>query len=80
MSAKYKEKCTSRKRTERGTVLRIRDVNPGSRIQKQQQMKGARKKLFLPTLFCSHKCHKIENYFIFELVKKKKFGPNYREL
>jgi hypothetical protein len=23
------------------------------------------------TFFCSHKYHKIENYFIFELVKKK---------
>ncbi len=24
-----------------------------------------------PTFFCSHKYHKIKNYFIFEQVKKK---------
>ncbi len=62
-------------------VLRIRDVYPGSRvlilvhpgslIQKQQQKRGM-KKIFCPTnSFCSHKYHKIENYVIFELVKKK---------
>jgi hypothetical protein len=30
-------------------------------------------------LFCSYKYHKTENYFIFELVKKK-FVPIYKEL
>jgi hypothetical protein len=34
---------------------------------------GGEKFVVLP-FFCSHKYHKIENYFIFELVKKK-FGP-----
>jgi hypothetical protein len=28
-------------------------------------------KKLVPYLFCSHKYHKIENYFIFELVMKK---------
>jgi hypothetical protein len=61
-------------------VLRIRDVypgsriliftHPGSRIQKQQQKRGVKKKV-LSYLFCSHKFHKIENYFIFEMYKKK---------
>jgi hypothetical protein len=40
--------------------------------------RGEKKNCFVYP-FCSHKCHKIENYFIFELVKKK-LGPNYREL
>jgi hypothetical protein len=32
-----------------------------------------------PPFFCSHKNHKIVNYFIFKLVKKK-FGVIYKEL
>ena len=63
-------------------VLRIRDVypgslflpipDPGSRIQKQQQKRGV-KNFFghSGTCFCSHKFHKIENYFIFEMLKEK---------
>jgi hypothetical protein len=61
-------------------VLRIRDVDPGSRIpdpdfcpsriKKQQQKRGERKFVVLP-LFCSHI---IENYINFELVKKKNLG------
>jgi hypothetical protein len=61
-------------------VLRIRDVypgsririfsHPGSRIQKQQQKRGV-KKIFCHTFLCSHKFHKIENYFSFEVLKKK---------
>jgi hypothetical protein len=55
-------------------VLRIRlfisdpDFYP-SRIPdpKQQQVKGVKKNLF----FCNHKFHKIKNYFIFEMPKKK---------
>jgi hypothetical protein len=39
---------------------RILDL--GSRIQKQQQKRG---------ILCSHKFHKIENYFSFEVLKKK---------
>jgi hypothetical protein len=42
----------------------------GSRIQKQQQKKGV-KKIFCQTFFCSHKFHKIENYFSFEMLNKK---------
>jgi hypothetical protein len=46
---------------------RILDL--GSRIQKQQQKRGV-KKICCRTIFCSHKFHKIENYFIFEMLKK----------
>ncbi len=48
---------------------RIPDL--GSRTQKQQQKRGMKKKLVVLPFFCSHKYHKIENYCIFELVKKK---------
>ncbi len=50
-----------------------------SLIQKQQQ-KGGWKKLVV-TFFCSHKFHIIENYFVFEMLKKKNLGQfsnNYR--
>jgi hypothetical protein len=47
---------------------RIPDL--GSRIQKQQQKRGV-KKIFCHTFSCSHKFHKIENYFMFEMPKKK---------
>jgi hypothetical protein len=39
-------------------------VHPGSRIPDP-------KKNCCPTFFCSYKCHKIVNYFIFEPAKKK---------
>ncbi len=65
-------------------VLRIGEVypwswflsipDPGSRNQKQQQKRGV-KTILLSFLFCSHKCHKIENYFSFEL-RRKKFWAN----
>jgi hypothetical protein len=68
-------------------VLRIQDVYPGSRIlifthpgslvsdpgsqiQKQQQKRGV-KKICCYNFLCSHKFHKIENYFSFEVLKKK---------
>jgi hypothetical protein len=68
-------------------VLRIRDVypgsrilifthpgsrisDPGSRIQKQQQKREV-KKISCHTFLCSHKLHKIVNYFSFEVLKKK---------
>jgi hypothetical protein len=64
---------------EKNSVLRIRDVypgsrirvfsHPGSRIQKQQQKRGVKK--FCHTFLCSHKFHKIENHFSFEVLKKK---------
>jgi hypothetical protein len=57
-------------------VLRIQDVyprsriliftHPGSRFQKQQQKRRVKKKFC-----CSHKFHKIDNYFIFELLNNK---------
>jgi hypothetical protein len=50
------------------SVLRIPD--PGSRIQKQQQKERDVKKC-CHTFFCSHKFHKIEYYFVFEMIKKK---------
>jgi hypothetical protein len=45
-------------------------THPGSRIQKQQQKRGA-KKIWCHNFLCSHKFHKIENYFSFEVLKKK---------
>ena len=60
------------------TVLRIRDVytgsriliftHPGSRIQKHQ---GGWKKICCHILFCRYKFHKIVNYLIFKVLKKK---------
>ncbi len=43
--------------------------DPGSRIQKKQQREGWKKNC-CHTIFCSHKSHKIVNYFIFEMLKK----------
>jgi hypothetical protein len=48
---------------------RIPDL--GFRIQKQQQNRGVEKKISSHTFLCSHKFHKIENYFSFEVLKKK---------
>jgi hypothetical protein len=47
---------------------RIPDL--GSRIQKQQQ-KSEVKKISCHTFLCSHKFHKIVNYFSFKELKKK---------
>jgi hypothetical protein len=52
------------------SVLQIRDVYPGSRIQKQQQKRGVQK-ICCYTFLCRHKFLKIENYFCFEVLKKK---------
>ncbi len=49
-----------------------------SRIQKQQQKRGV-KKISCHIFFCSHKIHKIENYLIFERVKKK-IWPNLQRI
>ena len=46
-------------------------THPGSRIQKQQQKREV-KKISCHTFLCSHKFHKIVNYFSFEVQKKKK--------
>jgi hypothetical protein len=62
----------------RKAVWCIRDVYPGSRIQKQQQ-KREMKKISCHTFLCSQKFHKIVNYFSFEVLKKK-CGPIFKEL
>jgi hypothetical protein len=41
-----------------------------SRIPDLTTKKEEGGKSFCPTFFCSHKYHKIENYFIFKRVKK----------
>ncbi len=61
-------------------VLRIRDVyprsrilifsHPGSWIQNSNKREGW-KKISCHNFLCSHKFHKIANYFSFELLKKK---------
>jgi hypothetical protein len=67
------------------TVLRIRDVYPESwfypsrisdpRSKNSKKEKGEKNVL---CLFCGHKCHKIENYFSLEMLKKK-FGPIFKD-
>ncbi len=67
-------------------VLRIRDVYPGSRIPNpgswipepgsripdpKTAIKERVKKISCHTFFCNHIFHKFENYFIFDMVKKK---------
>ncbi len=52
-----------------------------SRIQKQQQKRGVKKKLSSYLFLQPQKFHKIENYFIFEMLKKNnlgQFSKNYR--
>jgi hypothetical protein len=49
---------------------RSRISDPGSWIQKPQEKRGV-KKFFCHTFLCSHKFHKIVNYFSFEVLKKK---------
>ncbi len=62
------------------SLLRIRDVYHGSRILSfthsgsrilTQQQKTVVKKFVVIPFFCSHKFHKLENYLIFEVLKKK---------
>ncbi len=66
-------------------MLRIRDVYPGSRIlifthpgsripdpgSKNSNKRESWKNNFCHTFLCSHKFHKIVNYFSFEVLKKK---------
>ncbi len=72
-------------------MLRIRDVypgswflpipDPGSRIQKQQWKTGVKKKNCCFTFFFGAINFTKLYYFIFDMLKKKKFGPiskNYR--
>jgi hypothetical protein len=72
-------------------MLRIRDVFPGSRIlifypsripdhgSKNLNKTEGRKKIccHTGTFFCSHKFHKNEKNFIFEMLKKK-IGPSFK--
>jgi hypothetical protein len=69
------------------SVLRIRDVYPGSRILiftnpgsrisdpgsriQKQQQKRGMKKISCHNFLCSHKFHKIAHYFSFDVLKKK---------
>ncbi len=60
------------------SVLRIRDVYPGFWLlpipdpgSKNSNKRERWKKISCYTFFCSSKFHKIENYFIFEKLKKK---------
>jgi hypothetical protein len=53
----------------RSLFLPILDLGP--RIQKQQQKKGVKKNLCCRTFFVATKFYKIDNYFIFEVLKKK---------
>jgi hypothetical protein len=55
---------------------RIPDL--GSPIQKQQQKREV-KKISCHTFLCSHKFHKIANYFSFEVLKKK-IWANFQKL
>ncbi len=61
-------------------VLQIWDFYPRSRIldPKQQQKRGV-KKISCHNFLCSHKFHKIANYFSFELLKKK-IWPNFHRI
>ena len=66
-------------------VWRIRDVYPGSRIlifthpgslildlgSKNSNKREGWKKICCHNFLCSHKFHKIANYFSFEVLKKK---------
>jgi hypothetical protein len=53
-------------------------THPRSRIQKQQQKRGV-KKISCHPFFWSHTFHKIVNYFIFEMLKKK-IWPNFQRI
>jgi hypothetical protein len=44
----------------------------------QTATKERGEKFFFSYFFCSHKVHKIEYYFIFEMLKKN-FGPIFKE-
>ncbi len=57
-----------------GCLSRI--SNPGYKYSNKREVW---KKISCHTFFCSHKLQKMENYFIF-LMLKKKFGPVFKEL
>jgi hypothetical protein len=63
------------------SVLRIRDVypgsriliftHPGSRIQKQQQKRGVKKKFVVITFYVATNFTKLQIILVFEVLKKK---------
>jgi hypothetical protein len=65
------------------SVLQIRDVYPGSRIPdpKTATKERGENEICCPSYFVATNISKIENYFNFEMVKKKNMGQftkNYR--
>jgi hypothetical protein len=72
-----------------GCLSRIRDpdfypsriLDPGSLIPdpKTATKDRGEKKFFCETIFCSHKFHKTQYNFIFDMLRKK-FGPIFQEL
>jgi hypothetical protein len=52
---------------------RIPDPNTATKERSEKNL------LSLGTFLCSHKFHKIENYFIFEIIKKK-IGGNFQKI
>jgi len=60
-----------------GSGIRI-FTHPRSRISdpKTETKDRGEKKNFFQTIFCSHKFHKTEYYFIFDMLKKK-IWPNF---
>ncbi len=69
--------CLSRIRDPDFYPSRIPDPDLGSRIQNSSKREGW-KKISCHTFFVSHKFHRIENYFILEMLKKKIWAKNYR--
>jgi hypothetical protein len=59
-------------------VLRMRDVYPGSRIQKQKQKRRVRKK-YCPTFFAATNMTKFK-IILFLNRRRKNFRPIYKEL
>jgi hypothetical protein len=63
-----------------GCLSRILIFNPSRIPDLKTATKEMGEKNLLSYLFCSHKCHKLENYFIFGMRKKKlaQFSKYYR--
>ncbi len=72
-------------------MLRIRDVYPGSRIlifthpgsripdpKTATNERGEKKFVAIP--FCSHKIHKIENFFFFGNTEEKKIWDSFQRI
>jgi hypothetical protein len=57
-----------------GTFIPDPDFYPFRISDPKTATKEKGEKKFVVITFCSHKCYKIENYFIFEMLKKKNLG------